>query len=77
LACLVPRGGQDLYDSDLPAPLILAVGAEGPGLDPRITERADLHLTIPLAPPVESLYATVATAVALFEIARRGRARAR
>lgn len=69
-ACLVPREGQDLYAADLAPPLILAVGAEGPGLGAAILQRADLRLTIPLASPVESLNATVAAALTLFEIAR-------
>ncbi len=69
-ACLATRGGTDLYSADLRPPLILAVGAEGPGLDAGLLERAELKISIPLAPPVESLNATVAVAVALFEIVR-------
>jgi RNA methyltransferase, TrmH family len=80
-AALVPRGGQDLYGPiDLPAaaPLLLALGAEGPGLSTALFRRAALRLTIPLEPPVESLNATVAAALALFELRRRrlGEARA-
>lgn len=80
-AALVPRGGRDLYGPlDLPAaaPLVLALGAEGPGLSAALARRAALHLTIPLEPPVESLNATVAAALALFELRRRrlGEARA-
>ncbi len=73
-AALVPRGGQDLYGPlDLPAaaPLVLALGAEGPGLSAALARRAALRLTIPLEPPVESLNATVAAALALFELRRR------
>ncbi len=76
-AALAATGGRDLYDPALPlAPgaLILALGAEGPGLSRPIeqrVERAGLLLTIPLAPPVESLNVAVAAAVALFEIRRR------
>jgi tRNA G18 (ribose-2'-O)-methylase SpoU len=70
----VPRGGTDLYRADLAGTVILAVGAEGPGLSPTVAARADLALTIPLEPPVESLNATVAAALVLFE-ARRGRPR--
>ncbi len=70
-ACLATEGGTDLYSADLRLPLILAVGAEGPGLGAALLARAELSLSIPLAPPVESLNATVAVAVALFEIVRR------
>lgn len=68
---LATRGGEDLFRSDLTGPLVIAVGAEGPGLSAGIAARADLTVTIPLAPPVESLNATVAAAVVLFEIRRR------
>lgn len=73
-AALETLGGRDLYAAELPAPLILALGAEGPGLSEEIEQlvaRAGLLLTIPLAPPVESLNVAVAAAVALFEIRRR------
>ncbi|HEX5759289.1 MAG TPA: RNA methyltransferase [Thermoanaerobaculia bacterium] len=71
---LAPRGGRDLYGPlELPAgaPLLLAVGAEGPGLSADLERRAALRLTIPLEPPVESLNATVAAALVLFELRRR------
>jgi TrmH family RNA methyltransferase len=70
-AALVPRGGTDLYSAPLDGTLILAVGAEGPGLSPTLAARAGLRLTIPVEPPVESLNATVAAALVLFEARRR------
>ena len=69
--CLVPAGGEDLYRADLGGSLVLAVGAEGPGLSRAVLERSERRITIPLRPPVESLNATVAAALVLFEIARR------
>lgn len=73
-AALVPRGGVGLYDlpeQAVTGALVLLVGAEGPGLSPTLAARADLGLTIPMAPPVESLNATVAAALVLFEVRRR------
>jgi TrmH family RNA methyltransferase len=73
-AALVPRGGADLYASPaLPAAdaLVLALGAEGPGLSAPTAGRCDLRLTVPIEPPVESLNATVAAALVLFELRRR------
>lgn len=70
-AALVPRGGEDLYAASLAGTLVLAVGAEGPGLSAALAARAGLRLTIPMAPPVESLNATVAAALVLFEWRRR------
>ena len=68
---LVPRDGESLYRADLAGTLILAVGAEGPGLSPALLARAGLRLTIPMEPAVESLNATVAAALVLFELRRR------
>jgi TrmH family RNA methyltransferase len=73
-AVLTVRDGRSLWrvpDDDLAGPLVLAVGAEGPGLSDAVRDRADLRLTIPLAPPVESLNAAVAAAIVLFELRRR------
>lgn len=71
---LVPRGGVGLYDlpaAGLDGTTILALGAEGPGVSPALLARAGLRITIPVAPPVESLNATVAAALTLFELRRR------
>ncbi|HEX2165024.1 MAG TPA: TrmH family RNA methyltransferase, partial [Thermoanaerobaculia bacterium] len=68
---LVPRGGASLWEADLGGALILLLGAEGPGLPEHLDARADLALTIPLSGSVESLNATVAASLVLFEIRRR------
>jgi TrmH family RNA methyltransferase len=70
-AALVPRDGEGLWRASLDGTLILAVGAEGPGLSTALTARANLRLTISMEPPVESLNATVAAALVLFEVRRR------
>lgn len=71
-AALATRGGTPLWDASLPHRLLLALGAET-GLSSAVAERAALALTIPLAPPVDSLNAAVAAGIVLFEIARRRR----
>ena len=68
---LTPRGGDEPTADDLHGTLVLAVGAEGPGLSPRAAEGAAIRWTIPVKDPVESLNVTVAAALALFEIRRR------
>jgi len=70
---LVPHGGRALWEAPLAGTLVLLLGAEGLGLSPAWEKRAGLRLTIPLEPPVESLNATVAAALVLFEIRRRQR----
>ncbi len=69
--CLVAAGGESLYEADLTGPLVVAIGAEGPGVSSPVLERADRRITIPVRPPVESLNATVAAALTLFEAARQ------
>lgn len=70
-AALATRGGESLWTAPFPRTLILAVGAEGPGLSPTLLASTDLRLTIPIEPPVESLNATVAASLVLFEARRR------
>lgn len=68
---LVPRDGISLFEAQWSGTLVVALGAEGPGVSEAVRSRSDLEVTIPLAPPVESLNATVAAALTLFEIRRR------
>ena len=74
LAATVAHGGQRYDQADLRGPLALLLGNEGWGLAESVEQRADLRLTIPLRPPVESLNVGVAAGILLFEAARqRGR----
>ncbi len=50
--------------------VVLAVGGESGGLSSRLLDRANLFLRIPTVPAVESLNATVAASLALFELRR-------
>jgi len=74
LAGLDGRGEIDLDALELATgPLVLVVGAEGKGLSRLVGETCDLTVRIPLVDEVESLNASVATGIALAEIARRRR----
>ncbi len=60
-----------LFGLDLLAePVAVVVGAEGGGLGRLVAERCDVLASIPLAAGVESLNASVAAALAAFEVAR-------
>lgn len=63
---------RELYETDLPSPLALAVGSEGRGLSRLVRERCDLLVRIPMFGRVSSLNVAQAAAVALFEWRRRG-----
>lgn len=54
----------------LAAPVALVVGGEGTGLSRLVTDRLDLVVSIPMPGPTESLNASVAAALAAFELAR-------
>ena len=58
---------------DLTGPLVVVVGAEGRGLRRLTRELCDLRVTIPMAGLTESLNASVAAAVMLYEVARQRR----
>ncbi|SNR61545.1 23S rRNA (guanosine2251-2'-O)-methyltransferase [Haloechinothrix alba] len=58
-------------------PVVVVVGSEGKGLSRLVRENCDVTVSIPMAPGVESLNASVATGVLLAEVARRRRAAGR
>ena len=74
---LQPRDGVPLWSAELPRNLVLALGAEGPGLSAAAAGLAQLRLTVPMADPVESLNVAVAAGLVLFERRRRAAAGAR
>lgn len=68
VVALTPRSGaQPVADfaRTAQAPLIVMVGAEGPGLSDAALAQADATVKIPIAPSVDSLNVTVAAGVAL------------
>jgi 23S rRNA (guanosine2251-2'-O)-methyltransferase len=64
---------QDLYACNLSGHLALVVGSEGKGLRPHVRKCCDGLLAIPMLGRVGSLNASVAAAVAMFEVRRQQR----
>ena len=52
-------------------PVVVVVGSEGKGLSRLVQQTCDQVVSIPMAGPVESLNAGIATGVALYEVARQ------
>jgi TrmH family RNA methyltransferase len=75
LACIaaVRTGGTPMHEANLAGPVAIVLGGEGAGLLPSIVEAADIRVSIPMAPQVESLNVATAAALLVYE-ARRQRA---
>jgi 23S rRNA (guanosine2251-2'-O)-methyltransferase len=77
VAGLDPAGDTEIRDLELAtAPLALVIGSEGRGLSRIVTQACDVLVRIPIAARTESLNASVAAGIALYEVAAvRGRSR--
>ena len=67
VACTVPRGGMALADAPLDRGTAWIFGAEGSGLSEETIRRADVRVTIPMAPGTESLNVAAAAAICLYQ----------
>jgi TrmH family RNA methyltransferase len=65
------HGAQPAGEVDLTGPVALLIGNEGSGVPEELATQADGALTIPCPGPVESLNASVAASVLLYEAARQ------
>jgi 23S rRNA (guanosine2251-2'-O)-methyltransferase len=71
IAALAPGGNVSIYELDTSRKLAIVIGSEGKGVREIVKKTADFIVDIPMRGKVASLNVSVATAVALFEIARR------
>ncbi|MBW1940190.1 MAG: 23S rRNA (guanosine(2251)-2'-O)-methyltransferase RlmB [Deltaproteobacteria bacterium] len=62
---------KSLYASDLISSVALVVGGEGTGIRPLVKKNCDFLISIPQAGPVDSLNASVAGAVVMYEAFRQ------
>lgn len=65
------EGQQTLYQADLTSPLVLVIGNEGKGLSRLTKERCDFLVTIPMYGRLNSLNASVAAAILMYEAVRQ------
>lgn len=63
----------DLYRTRFPESIALVIGGEGAGLRPLVKTQCDQLLSIPQQGPLDSLNASAAAAVALYEVYRQRR----
>lgn len=69
---LAAEGTLSLEQVDLDGPLVIVTGSEGDGLSMLTRKHCDQLVSIPLRGATPSLNASVATALLLYEVARRG-----
>lgn len=64
--------GENIYESDkLDLPLALVIGSEGEGMSQSVSENCDFILGIPMRGKINSLNASNAAALAMYEVLRR------
>ena len=64
-------GGSPLWKTDMRGPVCLGIGSEGAGISRLVRETCDLIVDIPLLGKVNSLNASAAAAVLMYEIVRQ------
>ncbi|MBY0328891.1 23S rRNA (guanosine(2251)-2'-O)-methyltransferase RlmB [Patescibacteria group bacterium] len=67
---LVMDGDTELAKADFSGPALIVVGNESTGIREKTLELCDVKLSIPMAPGCESLNASVAASVVLYEYSR-------
>lgn len=68
---LAPNAREPIYKVDLNGKIVLLVGSEGKGMRRLVEETCDVLVNIPMLGKTESLNASVACGIALYEIARQ------
>jgi len=68
-----PRSPQSIYAFDFNLDLALVIGSEGKGMRQLVERKCDFRLAVPLRGPLDSLNASAAGAVILFEAMRQRR----
>lgn len=64
-------GGTAMYDLDLKGPIGLVIGNEGDGVSRLVREKCDMVASIPMKGEIDSLNASVAAGVLMYEIVRQ------
>jgi 23S rRNA (guanosine2251-2'-O)-methyltransferase len=65
------EGHQTVYQADFSGPTCLVIGSEGKGIRPLVRKQCDFLINIPMRRKINSLNASVAAGIILFEVARQ------
>ena len=63
--------GKSLWESDLKGPVALVIGGEGQGVSRLVLDLCDFHFSIPMQGSVNSLNASNAAAILMYEVVRQ------
>ncbi|MGI6205118.1 MAG: 23S rRNA (guanosine(2251)-2'-O)-methyltransferase RlmB [Anaerovoracaceae bacterium] len=69
----VDMDGMNFWDSDLSGPAAVVVGSEGRGISRLVREKCDAVISMPMSGSVNSLNASNAAALAMYEVVRQRR----
>lgn len=64
-------GDRSLYEADLAGPVAIVIGSEGEGMSRLVAEKCDFLVKIPMRGNVNSLNASVAAALMIYEAAKK------
>ena len=64
-------GTTSLYEADLKGPAVIVIGSEGDGMGRLVTENCDFLVSIPMKGKLNSLNASAAAAILLYEAVRQ------
>jgi 23S rRNA (guanosine2251-2'-O)-methyltransferase len=65
------EGSSELWETDMTGPMALVIGSEGEGMGRLVSEKCDFLVSIPMFGKVNSLNASAAAAVVMFEAVRQ------
>ena len=65
------QGNTSLYKADLKGPAAIVIGSEGDGMSRLVAENCDFTVSIPMFGKINSLNASGAAAVLLYEAVRQ------
>lgn len=69
-ACAAALEGEDAFSADLTGPIALVIGSEGEGVSRLTLEKCDRRITLPMKGHIDSLNASVAAGILLYEVMR-------
>ena len=71
--CAADMDGQELWSSDLGGKLAIVIGNEGNGVSRLVKEKCDFTVSIPMVGSINSLNASNAAAILMYEVLRQKR----